>query len=96
MAQVQTRPVEYPPTREFEEVRKPEFATTVVDSGPLENLRVLWSGRRFITKMALIGLIAGTLVAFLLPKRYTSVAELIRLVQKAEVPEAAAVGGTKV
>ncbi len=77
MAQVQTRPVEYPPTREFEEARKPEFGTTVVDSGPVANLRVLWSGRRFIAKMALIGFIAGTLVAFLLPKRYTSVVKLM-------------------
>jgi uncharacterized protein involved in exopolysaccharide biosynthesis len=77
LAQVQTRPVEYPPTREFEEARKPEFGTTAVDSGPIENLRVLWNGRRFIAKMALIGLIAGTLIAFLLPKRYTSVAELM-------------------
>lgn len=77
MAQVQTRPVEYPPAREFEEARKPEFPAAGVDSGPLENLRVLWSGRRFIAKMALIGLISGTLVAFLLPKRYTSVAELM-------------------
>ncbi len=77
MAQVQTRPVEYPPTREFEEARKPEFGTTVVDSGPVENLRVLWNGRRFIAKMALIGLIAGMLVAFLLPKRYTSIVKLM-------------------
>lgn len=77
MAQLQTRPVEYPPTREFEEAGKPQFGATVPDSGTLENLRVLWSGRRFIAKMALIGLIAGTLIAILLPKRYTSVAELM-------------------
>jgi uncharacterized protein involved in exopolysaccharide biosynthesis len=77
LSQLQTRPVEYPPTREFEEVRKPEFGATAVDSGGLENLRVLWSGRRFIAKAALIGLVAGTLVAFLLPKRYTSVVKLM-------------------
>jgi uncharacterized protein involved in exopolysaccharide biosynthesis len=38
---------------------------------------VLWDGRRFIAKMALIGLLTGVLVALLLPKRYTSVAKLM-------------------
>jgi uncharacterized protein involved in exopolysaccharide biosynthesis len=38
---------------------------------------VLWDGRRFIAKMALIGLMSGVLVAFLLPKRYTSTAKLM-------------------
>lgn len=77
MAQVQTRPVEYPPAREFEEAGKPPFGATAVESGALENLRVVWSGRRFISKMALTGFVAGALVAFLLPKQYTSVAELM-------------------
>ncbi|MGB8064566.1 MAG: Wzz/FepE/Etk N-terminal domain-containing protein [Candidatus Sulfotelmatobacter sp.] len=38
---------------------------------------MLWNGRRFIAKMALIGLIAGMLIAYLLPKRYTSVVKLM-------------------
>jgi len=37
----------------------------------------MWSRRRFIVRMLLIGLVAGTLVAFLLPKRYTSTARLM-------------------
>jgi uncharacterized protein involved in exopolysaccharide biosynthesis len=77
LAQVQTRPVDYPTSRELEEVRKPEFDATAVQARSLEHLRVMWSGRRFIARMALMGLIAGTLLAFLLPKRYTSVARLM-------------------
>jgi len=78
LAQLQTRPVEYPTSREFEEVRKPAFDTaTTAQPDSIGRLRVMWDGRRFIAKMALIGLIAGTLLAFLLPTRYTSVARLM-------------------
>lgn len=77
MAQVQTRPVEYPTSRELEEVGKAEFDATTADPGSVAHLRVLWSGRRFIAKMALIGLVTGLLLAFLLPKRYTCVVRLM-------------------
>ena len=77
MAQIQTRTVEYQPPRELEEVGKPEFVATAPRSAALEHLRVLWSGRRFIVKTALVGLLAGTLVAFLLPKKYTSFVRLM-------------------
>jgi capsule polysaccharide export protein KpsE/RkpR len=77
LAQVQNRPVEYPTSRELEEVRKPEFHPTAADSGSVAHLRVLWNGRRFLAKMALIGLVTGVLVALLLPKQYTSVAKLM-------------------
>ena len=77
MAQVKTRPVEYPTSRDLEEVGKGQFDATTADPGSVAHLRVLWDGRRFIAKMALIGLITGALVAFLLPKKYTSVVRLM-------------------
>jgi len=77
VAQAQTRPVEYPTTRELEAVRKPQFDATAAQPESLGHLRALWDGRRLIAKMALRGLIAGTLLAFLLPTRYTSVARLM-------------------
>jgi capsule polysaccharide export protein KpsE/RkpR len=77
LAQVKTRPVEYPSSRELEEVGKAQFDATTADPGSVAHLRVLWDGRRFIAKMALIGLMSGVLVALLLPKRYTSTAKLM-------------------
>lgn len=77
MAQVQTRPVEYSTSRELEEVGTAHFDATAAHAGSVEHLRVLWGGRRFIAKMALIGLVTGALVAFLLPKRYTSIVRLM-------------------
>jgi capsule polysaccharide export protein KpsE/RkpR len=77
LAQVKTRPVEYPTSRELEEVGKGQFDATTADPGSVAHLRVLWDGRRLIAKMALIGLITGALVAFLLPKRYASVVRLM-------------------
>jgi capsule polysaccharide export protein KpsE/RkpR len=77
LAQAKTRPVEYPTSRELEEVGKAQFDATAADPGSVAHLRVLWDGRRFIAKMALIGLMSGVLVAFLLPKRYTSTAKLM-------------------
>ena len=77
MAHVKTRPVEYPTSRELEEVGKAQFDATAADPGSVAHLRVLWDGRRFIAKMALVGLMTGVLVALLLPKRYTSTAKLM-------------------
>ncbi len=77
MAQVKTRPVEYPTSRDLEEVGKAQFEATAADPGSVAHLRVLWDGRRFIAKMALIGLMTGVLLSFLLPMRYTSVAKLM-------------------
>lgn len=77
MAHVKTRPVEYPTSRELEEVGKTQFDATTADPGSVAHLRLLWDGRRFIAKMALIGLMTGVLVSFLLPMRYTSVAKLM-------------------
>jgi uncharacterized protein involved in exopolysaccharide biosynthesis len=77
LAQAQTRSLEYPPSRELEGIGKPEFDATVARPGPIARMRVLWDGRRFIAKMALFGLVTGALVAFLLPKQYTSTVKLM-------------------
>jgi uncharacterized protein involved in exopolysaccharide biosynthesis len=77
VAQVQTKPIEYSPSQELEQIRSPEFDSPGTEHGSVEHLRVIWSERRFVARMALIGLIAATLVAFLLPKRYTSITRLM-------------------
>ena len=40
-------------------------------------LRLLWRNRRIFIRMAAIGLLASTVVAFLLPKQYTSTTQLM-------------------
>lgn len=40
-------------------------------------LRVLWNERRFMSKAAIVGLLAGTILAFLIPKRFESTAQLM-------------------
>lgn len=63
--------------RAIEEVPAAEFG--IIESGHkrVERLRLLWEERRFLWKMALLGLVLGTLVAFLLPKYYDSTAQLM-------------------
>lgn len=40
-------------------------------------LRLLWDGRRLLMRAAAIGLVASTVIAFLIPKSYTATAELM-------------------
>src|SRR5258708_10305984 len=40
-------------------------------------LRLLWENRRLLTRVALYGLLASTLIAFLIPTRYRSTARLM-------------------
>jgi len=77
VAQVQTRSVEYPTSREVEAIRRPEFDTPPAQGRSLGHLRVMWEGRRLIAKVAIAGLVTGTLLAFLIPQQYTSVARLM-------------------
>ncbi len=42
-----------------------------------ERLRLLWDHRRSLLRVAAIGLVASTLVAFLIPKSYTSTTQLM-------------------
>src|SRR5258708_26104424 len=41
------------------------------------SLRLLWENRRLLTRVALYGLLASTLIAFLIPTRYRSMARLM-------------------
>lgn len=43
----------------------------------IEGLRLLWSHRRFLLRGAAIGLLVSTLIAFLMPKSYTSTTQLM-------------------
>jgi uncharacterized protein involved in exopolysaccharide biosynthesis len=40
-------------------------------------LRLLWNNRRFMTRSAVAGLLAGTILAFVIPTRYESTAQLM-------------------
>ncbi len=42
-----------------------------------ERLRLLWRRRRFFLRAGALGLVASTLVAFLIPKSFTSTAQLM-------------------
>jgi capsule polysaccharide export protein KpsE/RkpR len=42
-----------------------------------EGLRLLWDGRRSFLRAAAFGLLSSTLIAFLIPKQYTSTAQLM-------------------
>lgn len=42
-----------------------------------ERFRLLWDRRRFLLRASAVGLLASTLLAFLIPKSYTSTAELM-------------------
>ncbi len=59
------------------EVLLPEVS--LEDSRELQagRLRLLWDRRRFLFRAGAIGLLASTLVAFLIPKSYTSTAQLM-------------------
>jgi capsule polysaccharide export protein KpsE/RkpR len=43
----------------------------------IRRLALLWDKRKFLARTAAVGLVATTLIAFLLPKRYTSAARLM-------------------
>jgi capsule polysaccharide export protein KpsE/RkpR len=43
----------------------------------MERLRRLWNNRRFLLRVGAVGLVVSTVLAFLIPKQYTSVARLM-------------------
>jgi len=43
----------------------------------VQRLRLLWNERRFLNRAAIAGLLLGTLIAFLLPKRFESTTQLM-------------------
>ncbi len=77
MSQIETKSrAQYAPDPDFE-VAVTHFRTTGVRDKLVESLRLLWVERRFIGRLALIGVLSGTLIAFLLPKEYQSTVQLM-------------------
>jgi uncharacterized protein involved in exopolysaccharide biosynthesis len=59
------------------ELLLPEIAPEDSRALQAERLRLLWERRRFVLRASAVGLLASTLVAFLIPKSYTSTAQLM-------------------
>jgi uncharacterized protein involved in exopolysaccharide biosynthesis len=65
------------PERFTEDVSLPEVQLGGSREWQAERLRLLWDHRRLFIRVAAIGLIVSTFVAFLVPKSYTSTAQLM-------------------
>jgi uncharacterized protein involved in exopolysaccharide biosynthesis len=71
------------PERAYEEKRRiitPDVSATPSYSTrgkSVDTLRLVWSERRFLFRAALVGLLFATLIAFLIPTRFTSTARLM-------------------
>lgn len=59
------------------EVSLPEASSEDVREYQAERLRLLWGCRRFFLRAAAIGLAVSTLIAFIIPKSYTSTTQLM-------------------
>ncbi len=54
-----------------------EVTPEVPENGVVDRLRMLWEHRRFLFRMAALGLAAATVIAFLIPARYESTTRLM-------------------
>lgn len=78
MAQAGTKPQpETMPQQVEREALEPEVSVASVRENLIPWLRLLWNERRFISRAAVAGLLFGTLLAFLLPKRFESTTRLM-------------------
>ena len=59
------------------DLRMEEFDDQFFQERLLTRLRLLWGDRRFLQRCLLFGLVAATLIAFLIPKQYESTAQLM-------------------
>ena len=59
------------------EVLEPVVSVGGMWENSIQRLRLLWNARRFMSRAAVAGLLFGTLVAFLLPKRFESTTQLM-------------------
>jgi uncharacterized protein involved in exopolysaccharide biosynthesis len=59
------------------ETLEPEVSVGGMRENWIQGLRLLWNKRRFISRAAVAGLVFGTLLAFLLPKRFESTTQLM-------------------
>jgi uncharacterized protein involved in exopolysaccharide biosynthesis len=62
---------------EAQETIAPEWNDGLTRERVLPRLRLLWGMRRFLGRCALVGLVAATLIAFLIPSQYESTARLM-------------------
>ena len=65
------------PTRVTGEVSLPETPLEDTREWQAEQLRLLWGRRRFFFRAVTVGLLVSALVAFLIPKSYTSTTQLM-------------------
>jgi uncharacterized protein involved in exopolysaccharide biosynthesis len=65
--------IEHEVPEDFEPLQDPR----VTQERLVANLRLIWSKRRFLFRVAVAALTASTLVAFLIPKSYTSTTQLM-------------------
>ncbi len=59
------------------EVLEPEVSVGGMRENWIQRLRLLWNERKFLSRAAIAGLLFGTLLAFLLPKRFESTTQLM-------------------
>jgi hypothetical protein len=78
VTQTATKPQpERAPSLEFGELALPRPPLEDVREWQAERMRLLWSRRRFFLRVAGLGLVVSTLVAFLIPKSFTATTQLM-------------------
>ncbi len=78
MAQAGTKPQpETMPQEVVREALEPEVFVGGMRETSIQQLRLLWNERRFLSRAAVAGLLFSTLLAFLLPKRFESTTQLM-------------------
>jgi len=68
---------EVAPQTDFGELSTREIANPGVREISVQRLRLLWNERRFLNRAGAAGLLLGTLIAFLLPKKFESTTQLM-------------------
>jgi uncharacterized protein involved in exopolysaccharide biosynthesis len=77
-APISTRSEASDPEPDMKEMAGPTFVSRKeAQDGPLERLRLLWDERRLLVRVAAAGLVAGILIAFLIPRQYQSSVQLM-------------------
>lgn len=78
MTQTATKPTpEVRPQPAVGELSLPDYAEADSREWQAEQLRLLWNRRQFFLRAVAIGLLVSTLIAFLIPKEYTSTTQLM-------------------
>jgi uncharacterized protein involved in exopolysaccharide biosynthesis len=68
---------EFIPSPSLGEVFTPDALGVKARRSVVQHLRLLWNDRRSMGRAAMVGLLAGTLIAFALPKRYQAMTQLM-------------------